>query len=236
MGPMNASRDSLFELGACEEAIAELQQAKARLPEEITDREAKAQAARDAVEAAREQLADFEKKQRTRETELQDSEAQRSKFQGQTALVKTNVEYTALLREIDGMTERISELEEGILLGMEAIDEARGRLESVEKDQELIERAHIDEAGRLRKKLSWVEQSLADRLGEREQRLRRLGPEVERMYQKVAHAHGTGVAIIRDDSCAGCHRSIPPQTINLVMSGELHPCSNCQRILVPEGP
>jgi predicted nucleic acid-binding Zn-ribbon protein len=233
---MSVAKDSLFELGACEEAIAELQQAKARLPEEIADREVKAQAARDAVEAAREQLADFEKKQRARETELQDCEAQRSKFQGQTALVKTNEEYTALLREIDGMSERVSALEEGILLGMEAIDEARGRLESVEKDQELIERGHIDDADRLRKELSRVEESLADRLGERGERLRLLGPEVERLFQKVARAHGTGVAIIRDDRCSGCHRAIPPQTVNLVMSGELRPCSNCQRILVPAEP
>ncbi len=230
---MDAGRESLVDLGACEEAIGELEQTRGRLPDEIAASEARAQAARDAVEAARDQLAELEKTRRAREGELQDSEAQRTKFQGQTALVKTNEEYSALLREIDRIDEQISQLEEGILLGMEAIDDARAKLESVEKEQEIVERGHLTEADGLRRQLKEVEEGLARRLGEREERLRQLGPEVEALYQRVAKAHGTGVAIIRDDRCSGCHRSVPPQTVNLVLSGELHTCSICRRILVP---
>ncbi len=230
---MDAGRESLVDLGACEEAIAELEQTRGRLPDEIAASEARAQAARDAVEAARGQLAEFEKTRRAREAELQDSEAQRTKFQGQTALVKTNEEYSALLREIDRSNEQISELEEGILLSMEAIDDAGAKLERVEKEQEIVERGHLTEVDGLRRQLKQVEEGLARRLGEREERLRQLGPQVEALYQRVAKAHGTGVARIRDDRCSGCHRSVPPQTVNLVLSGELHTCSICQRILVP---
>ncbi len=230
---MGASKESLFELGACEEAVVELEQLKDRLPGQIAEAEANAQAARDAVAAAREQLAGFEKTQRAREGELQEAESQRTKFQGQTALVKTNEEYTALLREIDLVAERISQLEEGILLGMEAIDEGRGRLESVGKEQELIERGHLADADARRRQLADVEKSLGERVAERAERLADLGPEIESLYQRVAKALGSGVATLRDDRCSGCHRAIPPQTVNLMLAGELHTCSNCQRILVP---
>ncbi len=233
---MGVSRAQLFELGACEEAIAELEQARDRLPGEIAAADDRAQAARDAVEAAHEELADFEKTRRSQEAELQDCEAQRTKFQGQTALVKTNEEYTALLREIDGVNDRISELEEGILLSMEAIDGARSRLESVEKEQEIIERAHQSEAKGLHRELARVEEELARRGGEREERLQLLGSGVVALYARVRKAHGSGVAILRDGRCSGCHRAIPPQTMNLVAAGELHTCSNCQRILVPREP
>ncbi len=230
---MGANRESLFELGACEEAVMELEQLKARLPGQIAEAEAKAQAARDAVAAAREQLAEFEKTQRALEGELQEAESQRTKFQGQTALVKTNEEYTALLREIELVAARISQLEEGILLGMEAIDDARSRLESVGKEQELLERGHLADADAQRRQLVEVEKSLAGRVAERAGRLADLGPEVESLYQRVANALGSGVATVRDDRCSGCHRAIPPQTVNLMLAGELHTCSNCQRILVP---
>ncbi len=233
---MGASKESLFELGACEEAVVELERLKARLPGQIADAEAKAQIARDAVAAAREQLAEFEKTQRAREGELQEAESQRIKFQGQTALIKTNEEYTALLREIELTNERVSQLEEGILVGMEAIDDAKGRLESVGKEQELVERGRLADAIALRTQLAEVEKSLAERVAERTERLGDLGPEVSSLYERVAKAHGSGVATVREDRCSGCHRAIPPQTVNLMLSGELHTCSNCQRILVPGEP
>lgn len=230
---MQPGRERLIELGVCEEAIAELQQARTRLPREIEESEARAQAARDAVEAARERLEELEKARRAREGELQDAEAKRTKLQGQTALVKTNTEYTALLREIDQMDERISELEEGILVGMEAVDDARSRLESEQKEQDLVERRHLGEAETLRGQLVQVEQELARRLAERDERLGMLGTEARAAHDKIARAHGSGVASIRDQRCSGCHRSVPPQTVNLVLSGELHTCTYCQRILVP---
>ena len=42
------------------------------------------------------------------------------------------------------------------------------------------------------------------------------------------------VAKIIGTSCAGCHREVPPQRINQVRAGELHSCSNCLAILVPD--
>ena len=149
---------------------------------------------------------------------------------------RPNEEYSALLREIDGMNDRISELEEGILLSMEAIDGAKSRLESVEKEQEIVERGHRSAAKGLHRELARVEEDLARRGGEREERLQLLGSEVVALYRRVTKAHGSGVAILRDGRCSGCHRAIPPQTMNLVAAGELHTCSNCQRILVPGEP
>ncbi len=131
---MESAKENLFALGDCEEIITALEYELKRLPDEIAAAEGRAQEARDAVVAARQRVEDAEKERRANEAQLQECEARREKFQGQTALVKTNEEYTALLREIDGTTQRISQIEEAILLGMEAIDEASSRLESVEKE------------------------------------------------------------------------------------------------------
>ena len=229
---MESAKENLFALGDCEELITALQHEQARLPDEIGGAEARVQEAIEAVEAARQRLADAEKERRAQEAQLADCEAQRDKFQGQTALVKTNAEYSALLREIDGMTQRISEVEEAILLGMEAIDEATSQLASIETDQRAIEQAQLGQVEKLRARLAEVESELVRRRAERAERLATVGPEAQALYEKVAKVHRTGVARIKSGTCGGCHRSVQPQIINQVLAGELHACSNCQRILV----
>jgi predicted nucleic acid-binding Zn-ribbon protein len=229
---MESAKENLFALGDCEELITALEHERGRLPEGIAAAEARVQATREAVQAAREYLEEAEKERRANEARLQDCEAQRQKFQSQTALVKTNAEYSALLREIDGMTQRISETEETILLGMEAIDEATRKLESIESEQRAVEEGHLAEIDKLRARLAEVEEELGRRRSERTERLSALGSEAQALYERVAKVHGTGVARIKAGICAGCHRSVQPQVINLVLAGELHACSNCQRILV----
>ena len=228
---MESAKENLFALGDCEEVITALEHEQRRLPDEIAAAEGLVQQARDAVAAARLRVEDAEKERRAREVQLLEFETQRGKFQGQTALVKTNEEYTALLREIDGMTQRISETEEAILLGMEAIDEASSRLESVEKEQRSLEKGHLAEIASRSERLAEVERELVVHRGQRDERLAALGPKAQALYERVAKVHGSGVARIKAGTCGGCHRSVPPQVINLVLAGELHVCSNCRRIL-----
>ena len=203
---MDSAKENLFALGDCEERIQVLELERARLPDALAAAETRAQEARHKVEAARERVEDAEKERRGNESKLQDAEAQRSKFQSQTALVKTNAEYTALLREIDGMTQRISATEEAILVGMEAVDEAATRLESIEKEQRAVEHNERVEIGKLEERLKAVEQSLAEHRDERRARLAALGPEAQRLYDRVLKVHTTGVARIKDGTCIGCHR------------------------------
>src|SRR5262245_63706997 len=99
---MSDLMDGLQALARCEQAIEELRRAEVQLPRSLQQAEAGAQAARDRVAAERKALEDAEKRRRSTESELQDAESKRTKFQAQTSMVKTNAEYTALLHEIDG--------------------------------------------------------------------------------------------------------------------------------------
>jgi predicted nucleic acid-binding Zn-ribbon protein len=77
-------------------------------------------------------------------------------------------------------------------------------------------------------------QEIESKQKERDALLTRLGPQTTTHYERVRQSQGTGTALLHHQSCAACHRQIPPETINRVLAGEVHSCGSCQRILVSE--
>jgi predicted nucleic acid-binding Zn-ribbon protein len=121
---MEASNPSLLKLAETEAAVLALERERARLPQAIAACEARAAAAREAAAQAHARLETAEKERRAHEAAVQDLSAKRGKFQAQSAVVKTNKEYTTLLHEIETHSARIGEVEDAILLAMEAIESA----------------------------------------------------------------------------------------------------------------
>jgi predicted nucleic acid-binding Zn-ribbon protein len=229
---MGDLKETLWALGVCDEMAGELERERTQIPASIEELERKAQAAKDVIAQERNMLEEAEHTRRSKEGELQDCEAKRSKFQGQTAMVKTNAEYTALLSEVDGMTARISQLEEEILLSMETADQVSARLKTVESEQTKIEQDLLGQAQALRERMEVVKQEIAAKDTERVEQLAHLSPNIVASYQRLRGARGQAMARIEAQSCAACHRQVPPETINRVLAGELHTCQSCLRILL----
>jgi predicted nucleic acid-binding Zn-ribbon protein len=221
-------------LAFCEEHLSKLGREQGQLPLSIEGTERQAQEAREKLEAERDAFAEFERMRRERESELQDCEVRRDRYRSQTAQVKTNEEYTALLHEIEAVTQRISELEEGILIAMEEIDERRDRLEGMEAEQARLEQELQQRVKVLRERLEQVRQEIKEREAEREGWVGRLDAEIQVHYRRIVRARGGGIAHINGRTCAACYRDIPYETVNRVIAGEVHTCPSCQRVLVGE--
>ena len=230
---MGDLKETLWALGVCDEMAGKLERELAQIPASVEGVEEKARAAKEVIAGERDTLEEAEQTRRSKERELQDCEAKRSKFQGQTAMVKTNAEYTALLNEVDGMTARISQLEEEILLSMETIDQVTARLKTVESEQTQIEQDLLCQAQALRERMEVVKQELAGKDTERAELLARLSPDIKAGYERL-RVRGDAMARIEAHSCAACHRQVPPETVNRVLAGEMHTCPSCQRILVAD--
>ncbi len=229
---MSEAADNLVALALCEEALLGLQRARARIPEEIAGQEKRVADAREALETERNALEEADQRRRGKEGELQDLEAQRTKFQGQTALVKTNQEYTALLHEIDGATARIAQIEDEILEAMEFVESTRAHLSTAEADHGRVESEIESSIAELRQRFAEVEREIAVRESEEEERLARLDARTRGIYERNRKAKGSGMARIRDRVCSACFRDVPFETINRILAGEVHPCGNCNRVLV----
>jgi predicted nucleic acid-binding Zn-ribbon protein len=224
--------ETLQSLHACEREIDELSRARDDLPGAIEQAEANAHAAREVITDAKEKLEAAERKRRDKEAELQDTEALREKFQGQTSVVKTNEEYSALLREIEGAEQKISQVEEEILLAMETIEEVTAMLAETELEQSRKAEQFDRQAAELRDQLVSVERDLESHEVERERLAAGLGAQVQHSYEKLRRAKGSGTASVEGQSCSACHRAVPWEVVNRVKAGEILPCETCRRLLV----
>jgi predicted nucleic acid-binding Zn-ribbon protein len=231
---MGDLRELLWGLAVCDRTAEELARELTQIPGSIVEVEAKAQAARETIEQERKTLEEAEHTGRVKERELQDCEAQRAKFQSQTAMVKTNAEYTALLNEVDGLAARISQVEEEILIAMETADQISARIETVRREQTQIEQDLLRQAEQLRERMAAVKDEIDARTKQREELLARVSPEIKAHYERIRAVRGSATGQIQGQSCAACHREVPPERINRVLAGELQTCPTCQRILVAE--
>jgi predicted nucleic acid-binding Zn-ribbon protein len=223
-------------LASCEAELAELRQECQRLPASIAELEAGVAAARARIDDVRLALEAVEKRRRSKEAEIADREVRRTKLLSQSALVKTNTEYTTLLREIDEAAAQISAAEEDVLIAMEETDALRLEQQKVQREHSAVQldlqrrieeqRAQLDKA---RERAAAVER-------ERDRIIPALGAEVERVYRRVAARGGMPVARLVAASCSACHRAVPPEMQNRVQKGEIRTCSNCLAILVPTAP
>jgi predicted nucleic acid-binding Zn-ribbon protein len=217
--------------------IAGLQREVQRIPREVTDGEQLLNSSRGAWDQARERLAALEQLRRRKERELEDVTAEQRKRQGRLFEIKTNQEYAAVLKEIEGLKERRSKLEDEIL----------GTFDDIEAAQSAVR----DESARFQEREKIFQQERTTKEGE----LRRLQGELERVqeerrrqanrveasllqtYQRLLRSRG-GLAVVpvKDGSCLGCHVALTPQTYNELRKGEVFvSCANCQRILYWKG-
>jgi len=171
--------------------------------------------------------------QKQQEGELQGREEQARKLQGQLFQLKTNKEYSAMQREIESIKTDNSLLEEAVLKGFDAIEQAG-------KDRQL-EQAHLAQGQeRLRVERARIEEALAlihEQIAQLQERRNGIAPSVPRealsFYERVlAIREGLALVPLVQESCGGCHRRLPPQVLNEVyLKAKLVACEHCNRIL-----
>jgi len=156
-----------------------------------------------------------------------------AKYELQLNSVKKNEEYNALLNEIELLKKQIAIKEERIIAIMLEQDEAKVQME---EDKKRIngEQAKIDE------ECKEIDRELSEAIENRKLLESERGPVKELMepallsqYSRIKKALKTGKAAVPvlNESCSGCYMKIRPQVINELLSGRVHNCQHCGRLL-----
>lgn len=186
-----------------------------------------------AHEERQQHLAANQKERRDMEGEIQLIRQKISKHKDQLYLVKTNEQYRAMLKEIEGEESRIRGIEDRILEKMieseelqKQVKEAEGRLEA-EKGRVAKGKADLEGAAKA------SEEERQHSLRERQELATKLSDSVLSHYEFVRKGRGgQALAEVRDGKCMGCNVLLRPQLYYDVRAGEgLYECENCARIL-----
>ncbi len=183
--------------------------------------------------AAKDKMARSQKKRRELEAELKDLKAQIGKYKRQTNEVKTNKEYSALLKEIEESEKKVDSLEESFISEMLLEDDIQKEIRSAnEKLAETQERLTREKEQVFHRKRQ-AEERMALLENQKEGLLPQLPQEQTALYLRLlVNKGGSALSPVTGDFCSMCHMRVRPQVLNeLKEAKKVILCENCGRIL-----
>jgi predicted nucleic acid-binding Zn-ribbon protein len=199
----------------------------ATIDKALADLEARDKAAHDALE-------ELVTTRRSVEKSLREHEDHLLKCKGQQSLVKTNDEYTAMLKEISNLEHQIGEEEEQLLLLMDRIEAAQveaARAAEVVK----IERAkRTGERTVLETQQASIKTEVERLARERPKILSEVNPALVKRYERLSERHrDVAVTRVEAEHCGACRQQLPPQVaVEVRKNDQFITCPACGRILI----
>jgi len=230
---MEGQLNLLIRLQDIDGAIRARREEKRKLPGMLADLERQNEANKTELDRVREALEAAQKGKRDRDRDLEEGGQKVEKLKSRTPDIKTNKEYTALLKEIETVEQENKAIEDDILKLMEKIDAAAGEIRTAESRSADEAAAIAAERKQLEENIAKVEAELATIERERTELAARIEAPLLAKYQKRSAAlAGKVVVEARGESCSGCFMSIPPQLfVNVKKNTEIITCPHCSRIL-----
>ena len=230
---MEEQLNLLIRLQDVDRAIHSRQEEKRKLPVMLAELEGKSEANKAELDRVREALEAAQKGKRDRDRDLEEGGQKVEKLKSRTPDIKTNKEYTALLKEIETVEQENKAIEDDILKLMEKIDAAVAEIKTAETRSVEEAAAITAERKQLEQNMAKLEAELANIERERDELAAHVDAPLLAKYQKrYTSLAGKVVVEARGESCTGCFMSIPPQLfVNVKKNTEIITCPHCSRIL-----
>lgn len=230
---MNDDLERLIALQRLDSAAADANRRVADEPEHQKAFDARLDAARQRVAAAKEHLAENKAARAALEKDVAVHQGRLSKYRDQLMAVKTNVEFTAVNKEIGFAQGEIKAMEDKVLDRMLEADELTAAVKRAEAELAAEEKAVDADRRAMTADLDVLRASLAGIAGQRPTLIEALDKAVLLTFEQVARKrNGIAVAEARDGICTICHVRLRPQVFNSVRRNDaILQCDLCNRIL-----
>lgn len=206
---------------------------KSELPEKIVQMDEEFAVFAKSLEESKKKFDELNKLQIEKEEKLRKGIDSIRKAKDRLLEVKTNKEYQAILKEIETIEKKNSEIEDEIISGLEEIDHMRTAVRDKEKDFETRKSQYEKERKKIEVELGQLDHDLSDTEKRTDALRKQIRDELLKRYETIkGRRNGIAVALVWKEVCSGCHMNIPPQMyIELQRSADLLFCPNCNRIV-----
>lgn len=224
----------LFDLLALQEVDMKIRALKARLtmlPGERVANEKRLAVVSAALRAKQDKLKATEVAVRNAESEIARLNDNVQKLQTNSALVKKNNEYQAMLTEIQHNKDKISELETKLISLMDTADAQRTEVRSEEKQSAARIKSIKDELGELVRFEKEIKEEGRSLVAKSKDFATHVEPGLLERYTRLLRDSGPPVVKLDGEICTNCSFKVTPQTRNACHSGMIANCDNCSHML-----
>jgi len=224
--------DKLLELQSLDIQIAKLEGEARSIPAAIQALDAKLTTTRAKLDAGKAKADQLQKERRSKERDLDEAGQNVKKKQARLFEIKTNEEYSAVLKEIETLKEKSSQLEEQVIVLLDQIDLAAKDVSGAEKEFKAAESVSLKERAEKEAQLAGLQRDLAQLREARKGQASRVESSLLQQYARLVKGRGVAVVAVKDGSCSGCGISLTPQSFAEVRRNDrMFTCSSCSRIL-----
>lgn len=230
---MNPDLERLIGLQKIDTEIHRKKQLLTRLPKEIQEAAVHLEEARAKLKAYDEAADTDRKKRNDLEGEVESLKGKISKDKQKLPSIKTNVEYRALLKELEGYEKTIRTLEDEEIVLMEKSEGVAERRKVFEEKVKAEEAAFALVKKEKEAAIAELEGIVTEMTERRASLIGAVDQTLFRNYERILGARdGVGVAQVVEQTCTACHQIIPPQMFyNIRTTDELFSCPHCSRYL-----
>ena len=183
--------------------------------------------------AAAEKVKKMELAIKAEEGKIQTLNAESTKLQQQSALVKKNNEYQAMLSGIAQNKEKISAIEEELLIKFDELEVLKAEAIEVKRNNSAELRSAKQEFEELLAFSKTCEAEIKKLVETRPALLNGISPDLLSRYERILKGRDPGAPIVQLENgcCGNCHMKVTLQTMNQLSKGELESCDNCQHLI-----
>lgn len=232
---MHPSIKHLIELQTIDLRLNELRALLAGYPKRLAEADARVEAARRELAAAKEALTNSLKDRKKFEMDVDQWKEKARKYKDQLYEVKTNEAYKALQHEIQGAEAEIAKAEDHLLERMVAGEEYERQVKAAERALKEVEASAQGDRQNLEAEQAAAQKELEKDTAERQRAVATIPEDLLDLYQRIARRHnGIALAEVRDETCTLCRVRVRPhvfQELRRENSHEIFHCESCTRIL-----
>ncbi len=231
---MKQSFQHLWALQQLDTELRTLNDKLSRIPARVDDLKKAAATIKSDLDQAKNDIIEHRKQYKLCEVELKGTEEKVAGYSVQLYSAKTNEQYKAFLKEIEGQKKLKASIEDRMIVLMEETEALDRKVKENEKKSAELDSETTRKVEMLEIEKKEIEAAIATRQQQRETTAAAIPAELIKRYERVrANKGGIAVATVRKERCSGCLSPIPAQRIlEIERQDRLYLCEACGRILI----